>query len=487
MIIKNIYKANTVMKLVVLTAFSLVAFFACTDTFEVHEQYIEGGEVIYTSKVNDLVALSGNKRIKLVGTITNAFSVNEILVTWNSGQDSKTFPYTNSAEVTDTLELIIDDLEEKSYQFQVISKNSGGNNSVASTVFGNVYGDIFQTTLSAREVNSTSYNIATQTGYANLKLPTNLTRNTEVKYTNSDGNEVVVDAMEDNSQIALPQVDLTEPFSYRTFYVPSAKDALGNETSLDSFVSPWEMFTPDVSIEPVIMSFTFDSILGAVVANWNNENNLDLTFNFSSTDINGEAIEQSLTSSDTTDTFTISNLAEEEQQLIIYVSDLPGNQWVNTFTVAPIIPVLLDKANWSIANISSEEPAMSTVEFPNNGLGEALIDDNVNTFWHSATVNSQSNYPHLITIDLGEIKTISSVELFRKRGDNGGASVHQIFTSSRPSSGYQMAGTYNETLETDESVSITFTPVATRYITYRVSQGNNDYTHLAELNAYSID
>ena len=130
---------------------------------------------------------------------------------------------------------------------------------------------------------------------------------------------------------------------------------------------------------------------------------------------------------------------------------------------------------------------MSTVEFPNNGLGEALIDDNVNTFWHSATVNSQSNYPHLITIDLGEIKTISSVELFRKRGDNGGASVHQIFTSSRPSSGYQMAGTYNETLETDESVSITFTPVATRYITYRVSQGNNDYTHLAELNAYSID
>ena len=492
MIIKNIYKANTVMKLVVLTAFSLVAFFACTDTFEVHEQYIDGGEIIYTSKVNDLVALSGNKRIKIVGTITNAFSVNEILVTWNNEQDSKIFPYTNSGEVTDVLELVIDNLEEKSYQFQVISKNSGGNSSVASTVFGNVYGDIFQATLSAREVNSTSYNIATQTGYANLKLPTNLTRNTEVKYTNTSGNEVVADAVGENSQVALPQVDLTEPFSYRTFYVPSPSDALGNETSLDSFVSPWEVFTPDVSIEPVIMSFTFDSILGAVIANWNNENNLDLTFNFSNTDINGEAIEQSVTSSDTTDAFTISNLASEEQQITILVSDSDGNQWINTFTVAPIIPVLVDKTNWAITDISSEEPSISTVDLPNNGLGEALIDGNVNTFWHTATVNSQPNYPHLITIDLGEVKTISSVEIFRKIGDNSGAIVHQIIISRTPSiwspgHGRSLVATYNGSLETDEGVSIEFTPVITRYITYRVPQGSNHYAHLAELNAYSID
>jgi hypothetical protein len=475
------------MKFIVLAALLLVAFFGCTDTFEVHEKYIDGGEIIYTSKVTNLVALSGNKRIKIIGTITNAYSVNEILVTWNNQQDSKTFLYTNSEKVTDTLELIIDNLEEKSYQFQVISKNSGGKKSVAARVFGNVYGNIFQATLSARKVNSTSYNIATQTGYANLGLPYNLTRNTQVKYTNSNGNEAVAEDMVDNSQIALPQIDLTKPISYRTFYVPSPKDALGNETSLDTFVSDWKIFTPDVSIGPVIMSFTFDSILGGVVAKWNNANNLDLTFNFSSTDINGVAIEKSVSSSKTTDTFTISNLAEEEQQITILVSGLSGNEWINTFTVSPIIPVLVDKTNWSIANVSSKEPSKSTIEFPNNGLGEALIDGNVNTFWHTATANTQPSYPHLITIDLGEIKTISSVKLFRKRGDNGGAKVHSIFTSNAPSSGYKIAATYNGNLETDEGLSIKFSPVATRYITYRVSQGNNYYTHLAELNAYSID
>jgi hypothetical protein len=475
------------MKFVVFTVLSLVAFFGCTNTFEVHEKYIDGGEIIYTNKVNDLVALSGNKRIKIVGTITNAFSVNKILITWNNEQDSIVFPYVKSEKVTDTLKFIIDNLEEKSYQFKVTSKNSGGNKSVASTVFGNVYSDIFQASLIARKINSTSYNIATQTGSANLGLPSNLTRNTEVKYTKSNGNEVVVEGMVDNSQIALPQVDLTKPIRYRTFYVPSPKDALGNETSLDSFVSGWEMFTPDVSIEPVIRSFTFDSILGGVVANWNNENNLDLTFNFSSTDLNGVAIEQSVSSSATTGAFTISNLAEEEQQITILISGSYGNKWINTVTVSPVIPVLVDKTNWTIVNVSSEEPSMSTVEFPNNGLAEALIDGNVNTFWHTATTNTQPSYPHLITIDLGEIKTISSIKLFRKQGDNGGGSFHQIFRSNAPTSGYKMVATYNETIETDEGVSIKFNPITTRYITYRVAQGNNYYTHLAELNAYSID
>ncbi len=488
MITKKTYFAKTALKFVVLSALSLLVVFGCTDTFEVHEEYVDGGEIIYTNKVNDLVALSGNQRIRITGTITNAFSVNEILVTWNNGEDSKTFPYTKSEAETDILELDIDDLEEKSYQFQVISKNLGSNSSVASTVFGNVFSDDFQSTLMAREVGSTNYNLATETGYANLKLPTNLTRNTEIKYTNLNGDEVISEAPEDNAQIELSQIDMHQPFAYRTFYALSPRDALGNETSIDLFVSGWEIFTPDVSIEPVIMSFTFDPILEGVVANWENPNNLDLTFNFSIAKIDGGTVEASVSSSGAIDNFTISNLIQEVEEITISISNSIGDEWTNTFTVFPIIPTLVDKSNWSIANVSSEEPSESTAEFPNNGLGEAVIDGNVNTYWHTATADTQPNFPHLVTIDLGEIKSITSVELFRKRSDNGGAKFHQIFTSDIPDSGFVLAATYDGIIQTDEGISIKLNPaVATRYITYRTSQGDNHYTHLAEINAYSFD
>lgn len=488
MITKNRYMNNSVLKFVVVAFVSVFAVFGCTDTFEVHEEYIEGGEIVYTSKINNLVALSGNKRIRIVGTITNAFSVNEILVTWNNNQDSKTFPYTKSEAATDILELDIENLEEQSYEFQVSSKNSGGSSSVASTVFGNVLGDAFQSSLVARKVNSVSYNMTTQTGYANLQLPTNLTRSSEIKYTTLDGDELSVESSKDISEIALAQIDLTQNFEYRTFYALSPEDLLGNETSIDLFVSDWATFIPDLSIESVIESFSFEPIFEGVIARWENPNQQNLTFHFSFTNMDGEIVESDILSSDFVGDFTISNLANVEEEITVSVSNSDGNEWTNTFIVFPIFSTLIDKTNWSIAVVSSEEPAESTIDFPNNGLGEALIDGNVNTYWHTATDTTQPGFPHLVTIDLGEIKSVTSVELFRKTGDNGGAKFHQIFTSDVPDAGFELAGTYDGTLETDEGVFIEFnTIVATRYITYRTSQGDNHYTHLAEINVYAIE
>ena len=130
----------------------LFAFFSCNDTYEFHEKYIEDGEIIYASKVDSLRTLPGNGRI-------------------------------------------VTGLEEKSYEFDVYSKDEDGNESIKVTVFGTVYGETYRANLQARELNSVTFNSDENVVSINLKPSSELTRSTEIKYTNLSGEETVVTVM----------------------------------------------------------------------------------------------------------------------------------------------------------------------------------------------------------------------------------------------------------------------------------------------------
>ncbi len=82
---------------------------SCTDTFDIPQ--LKSGEIIYSNKVDTVSALAGNKRVKIVGYITNAFNAKEIVVSWNKGKNSQIFPYTKSTS-TDKLDLIVVNLPE---------------------------------------------------------------------------------------------------------------------------------------------------------------------------------------------------------------------------------------------------------------------------------------------------------------------------------------------------------------------------------------
>ena len=94
---------------------------SCKDTYEFHEDYIADGEVIYATKVDSLFTLPGNQRLEITGFISNAFNVEEIIVYWNKGENSQTFPYSKSENDTDPIQLVVEGLEEQSYEFNVYS------------------------------------------------------------------------------------------------------------------------------------------------------------------------------------------------------------------------------------------------------------------------------------------------------------------------------------------------------------------------------
>lgn len=74
------------------------------------------------------------------------------------------------------------------------------------------------------------------------------------------------------------------------------------------------------------------------------------------------------------------------------------------------------KSNWSIAGFSSEEP---TGEGAPNGKAISMIDDNINTFWHSQWAAATAQPPHWIAVDLKKKLNFSKFTLVNRQNNTG--------------------------------------------------------------------
>jgi hypothetical protein len=449
---------------------------SCTDTFEVHEKYIEGGEIIYTSKVDSLETHGGNNRLKITGYLTNGFAVNEIIVYWNKGENSQTFPYTKTAnQDTDFVELVLEGLEEQSYEFDVYSKDVDGNKSIKITTFGTVYGELFRSNLEARAINSFKFG-ADGNAILNFKISADLTRGTEVEYTNLSGVTSVKALAKDDSDVILEELDDTKPIKYRTFYVPTPADEDGNETAIDEFPSNWETYIVPAVFDPIFTSFTFEPIVAGVTASWENIESAEIKFEFQKV-VNESPVVSTVTSSAATGSFTIDGMKGSTQNIEITLTDIYGNSKSMNFEVTPMAP--LGKGNWSIVDFSSEEAGG---EGPVNGYVNAVIDGDVNTFWHTTWSTGSPVYPHHFTIDMGAVKNIAGFEIFRRQGRTGAAEVHEFWVSD-DNVNFTKAATLNAALDTNNGFIANAAPnTSGRYVKYVAVSGPNNFTYLGEIN-----
>ncbi|MCK0158034.1 discoidin domain-containing protein [Cellulophaga sp. F20128] len=454
----------------------LFAFFSCNDTYEFHEEYVKDGEIIYASKVDSLRTLPGDGRIEIAGYLTKGFTINEITVFWDNGENSQTFAYAKSQNETDPLALIVTGLEEKSYEFDVYSKDKEGNKSIKVTVFGTVYGETYRGNLEAREFNSFTFN-SDESVSVTLKPSSELTRSTEIKYTNLSGEEIVVIVMADESEGTLEQVNTMLPITYRTYYVPVAASEDGEEAAIDEFDSDWSTYEFPGVFSSIFTSMTLEPISGGVMANWENTANDMLTFEFKNVDKQDQEVVTTVTSSESAGTFTFTPMKSEEQEVEIMISDIYGNSQSMSYTVTPLAAA--GKGNWTIVDFSTEEAGG---EGPVNGYATAAIDGDTSTFWHSKWTGSGSSYPHHLTIDMGEEKDIAGFEIFRRNGNGSGATMHEFWVSSDNVTFTKIA-TLDAALDSNDGFLAPADVVTTaRYVKYVATAGPSSFTFLGELN-----
>lgn len=203
--------------------------YSCKDMMDFHKEYIKDGEIVYLAKVDSIVSYSGKNRIQLSGYLNNAYNVNKIIVYWNEKADSMIFNYAKTKD-TDTLNMIIPNLEEKSYIFDIYTVNDLGNRSIKVPIAGTVYGDLYRANLAARS--SGGFDFDGEKLDALWLTADDLERGTSIRYTTeSEGVKTIFLSPED-SRITLVNRKPGTPFSYQSVYVPE-------KAAIDTFYSAW--------------------------------------------------------------------------------------------------------------------------------------------------------------------------------------------------------------------------------------------------------
>lgn len=77
-----------------------------------------------------------------------------------------------------------------------------------------------------------------------------------------------------------------------------------------------------------------------------------------------------------------------------------------------------DRSNWAVVDVSSEEAVAE--DGKNSGLGIHTIDGNIETYWHTEWYEAQPGYPHHITIDMKEKKTVAGFQVTNRQNDTRG-------------------------------------------------------------------
>ncbi|GEM_PF-957054 len=202
---------------------------ACQKMEDFHKKYIKDGEIIYTTKMDSVTTYAGYKRVLIRGLLKEAFGVKEIIVYWNEGTDSLITEYTRKNRDIDTVEILIENLEEQSYMFDIFTTDGKGHRSVRVQAFGTAYGERYREALYPRTV-KTYYIASTDTLGLRFLPAEELERHSEVKYVDKNGNELVINVPVSTGSLTLPNYG--SGVSIRTWFLPE-------KTAIDSFPSNW--------------------------------------------------------------------------------------------------------------------------------------------------------------------------------------------------------------------------------------------------------
>jgi hypothetical protein len=140
---------------------SSLIYISCSDMDSIHEEYLNG-ETIYAGKLDTLSIRPGYHRAQLEGYTQFLGTSNQIIIEY----EDQMINYPIEENLSDIFSVIIEDLEEGSYEFNVYTQDPNGNLSVSQTVAGNVIGDEFILDQNPREV--LDYSFESEGNYVNF-------------------------------------------------------------------------------------------------------------------------------------------------------------------------------------------------------------------------------------------------------------------------------------------------------------------------------
>lgn len=134
-----------------------LSLFSCTGMYDNIEEYWNRGEIPYIGTPDSAKVYSGKNRAKLEWLVNADPRIEKCIVYWNFREDSVEVEIDRSLVVDGKYSHMLDNMEEGSYVFELVNVGSQGYPSIAHEVIGDVYGEKYQSMLSARKVLGTSW------------------------------------------------------------------------------------------------------------------------------------------------------------------------------------------------------------------------------------------------------------------------------------------------------------------------------------------
>ena len=136
-------------KIYTLALIMLVTIVSCDDMNSIHEEYLNG-EQVYTGKLDSINVVSGFERVKITGNTQYLGNSQQIVVSWDDQE--QIFDIDQNQIVNKKYEFILDNLNERNYEFTFLTTDEDNNQSIKKTVSGRAFGDVFIAGQTARRV-----------------------------------------------------------------------------------------------------------------------------------------------------------------------------------------------------------------------------------------------------------------------------------------------------------------------------------------------
>ena len=218
-----------------LIALISISIYSCKDMMETHKDYVKNGEIVYLTKFDSVVTTPGKHRVKISGIVDNGYNVTKIVVYWNNRADSLVTNYVHKLKI-DPVDIIIDNLQEQVYFFDIFTVNDIGARSVKVSTSASSYGDYYQNNLIPRANIGFDYDGKLVT--SNWFPANSQERGSYIRYTTNTGLDTLY-LPKTATKLALPGRINGTTLDLQTVYEPEPM-------SIDTFLTPWTTINPDV-------------------------------------------------------------------------------------------------------------------------------------------------------------------------------------------------------------------------------------------------
>ncbi len=216
---------------IIVLCITICTFIACKKMDSTYKKFIVPGGLVYPGKATSAKAYSGLHRIKIAWLRGSDPNVTKARIFWDNYADSVEIKIPPTGDI---ISYTVENLEERPYSFVVKTYDAAGRVSIPVELFGNSYGDRYQTGLLSRPVNTSEVDLSNTLTivWRNANI-TGGAYATDVKYTDQSGHTILKRFRTTQSSSTIPSFTFGSTYQYRTVYVP---DTLSIDTFYTEFI-----------------------------------------------------------------------------------------------------------------------------------------------------------------------------------------------------------------------------------------------------------